>query len=202
MLRHDELLGPPGGEKESTMQEPQGPTTGTTLEDRLRAGVLAGTWALDPTASTVRFQSRSVWGLVAVKGVFHEVSGTGTVSSEGEVSGTVTVAAASVDTKNAKRDTHLRSADFFDTEHTPDIAVTVEGVHPSDRGATVTGTLTVRDRTRPLSLDAEVSERGDGEVVVDAEARVDRSDFGLTWNQLGMASMQATVSVHAVFTRQ
>jgi polyisoprenoid-binding protein YceI len=51
-------------------------------------------------------------GLVPVNGVFREVSENGAVSADGEVSGTVTVAAASIDTNNTRRDAHLRSADF------------------------------------------------------------------------------------------
>ena len=74
---------------------------------------LAGEWALDPRRSSIRLKSRSMWGLVPVNGVFREVRGHGTVSADGRVSGTVAVAAASIDTRNTRRDTHLRSADFF-----------------------------------------------------------------------------------------
>jgi polyisoprenoid-binding protein YceI len=66
----------------------------------------------------------------------------------------------------------------------------------------VTGTLTVRDRTRPVSFDAAVSTVDVGEVWLDAELEVNRCDFGLRWNQLGMASMNNTITVHAVFTRR
>jgi len=44
--------------------------------------------------------------------------------------------------------------------------------------------------------------QGDGEIWLDAEARIDRADFGLTWNQMGMASMNNTLSIHAALTRQ
>jgi len=181
---------------------PSGQSTAPTVDTLLRDGQLAGSWTLDPSRSQVRLSSKSMWGLVSVKGVFTDVSGTGTVSPSGAVSGTITVAAGSVDTKNKKRDAHLRSADFFDADNHPSITVSVDGITPSETGAQVTGTLAVRDRTRPVSFDAKVSAVDAAEVWLDAEVQVNRADFGLTWNQLGMASMDNTITVHAVFTRQ
>lgn len=167
-----------------------------------KEGNLAGEWVLDPAKSSIGLKSRSMWGLAPVKGVFRELTGNGTVRADGAVSGTVTVAAASIDTKNARRDTHLRSADFFDSGNYPDITFTVGAVRPSEQGVAVTGNLTVRDRTRPLSFDARTSGQGDGETWLDAEVSINRADFGLTWNQGGMASMRNTLSIHAVFTRR
>jgi polyisoprenoid-binding protein YceI len=178
-----------------------GPTTGSQLQELLKNAAFAGHWTLDPSRSTIGLRSRSMWGLVPVKGTFRQVAGVGTVSADGEVTGTLTVGAASVDTKNAKRDTHLRSADFFDADNHPDITFTLGSVRPSGRGAAVSGNLTVRGRTRPLSFEATVSAFDGGEVWLDAEVKVNRADFGLTWNQMGMASMDNTITVHAVFTR-
>jgi polyisoprenoid-binding protein YceI len=141
-------------------------------------------------------------GLAPVNGVFGEVSGDGAVSADGEVSGTVTVAAASIDTKNTRRDTHLRSADFFDSSNNPDITFTAEAVRPSDQGVAVTGALTVHGRTRPLSFDAAAAVHGDGEVRLDAEVHINRADFGLTWNLMRMASINNTLTIHATFTRR
>jgi polyisoprenoid-binding protein YceI len=178
-----------------------GQTTSSALQELLRDGKLAGSWALDAAKSEIGLKSKSMWGMMPVKGVFREVTGTGTVSATGDASGTITVAAKSIDTKNKKRDEHLRSADFFDVAHTPDITFAAEQVTPSAEGVTVTGALTVRDRTRPVSFAARVS--GDeAQVVLDGETEVNRADFGLTWNQLGMTSMNNTITVHAVFTRQ
>lgn len=180
---------------------PSGQMDAPALQALLKDAALTGTWALDASKSTVGLRSKSMWGVVSVKGVFRQVSGQGTVSPAGDVSGTMTVSAASIDTKNKKRDTHLRSADFFDSDTYPDITVTVNQARPSGQGVAVSGSLTVRDRTRPVTFDAQVSVISDGEVSLDAEIQVDRSDFGLTWNQMGMASMHNTIIVHAVFTR-
>jgi polyisoprenoid-binding protein YceI len=176
--------------------------TPSALQELLANGKLAGSWALDAARSEIGLKSKSMWGLVPVKGVFREVTGSGTVSAAGDVTGTVTVAAGSIDTKVKKRDEHLRSADFFDVANTPDITFAAEQVTPSGEGVTVTGALTVRDRTHPVSFAARVSGSDGAEVELDGEIQVNRADFGLTWNQLGMTSMNNTITVHAVFTRQ
>ena len=167
----------------------------------LKDAALIGNWTLDASKSTVGLRSKSMWGLVPVKGVFRQVSGQGTVSPTGDASGTITLSAASIDTKNKRRDTHLRSKDFFDSDTYPDITFTVDQARPSGQGVTVSGSLTVRDRTRPVTFDATVAAASDSEVSLDAEVQVDRSDFGLTWNQMGMASMHNTITIHAVFTK-
>jgi polyisoprenoid-binding protein YceI len=175
--------------------------TQAALRARLADGSLAGQWTLDPARSTATLRSKSMWGLAPVKGVFRDLEGSGTVSAAGEVTGSVAVAAGSVDTKNTKRDTHLRSADFFLAEKYPAITVSVGAIVPADQGVTVSGTLTVRDVSHPLSFPATVALADGGEVVLDATVPFDRSQFGLTWNQLGMASMHSTITIHAVFTR-
>ena len=179
-----------------------GQLTASALDTLLRDGKLAGSWALDASRSEVRLRSKSMWGLVAVKGVFGQVAGSGTVSAAGETSGTITVAAKSIDTKNKKRDEHLRSADFFDAANYPSITFQADQVQPSSEGVMVTGSLTVRGRTRPVSFGARVASFDGDEVWLDGAVQVNRGDFGLTWNQMGMASMNNTITVHAVFTRQ
>lgn len=103
---------------------------------------------------------------------------------------------------NTWRDRHLRSANFLDSGNNPDITFTADGIRPSGRGVAVVGALTVCGRTRPLSFDAVASVQGDGEIWLDAEVVINRADFGLTWNPIGMVSMDNTVSIHAVFTRR
>jgi polyisoprenoid-binding protein YceI len=134
-----------------------------------------------------------------VHGVFREVSGHGTVSADGEASGAITVAAVSIDTRNTRRDTHLRSAEIFDTGNHPDITFTADAVRPSGRAVAVAGALTVRGHTQPLSFDAVASVPGNGEISIDATARVDRTDFGLRWKGDGIASKTTILTIHAVF---
>ncbi|MFB7510289.1 YceI family protein, partial [Streptomyces broussonetiae] len=94
--------------------------------------VETGTWQLDPSASAVSLRHKTMWGLVTVKGAFTAVSGAGEVRPDGSATGTVTLEAASLDTKHAKRDTHLRSADFFDADQHPEITFAVRGADRLD----------------------------------------------------------------------
>jgi polyisoprenoid-binding protein YceI len=176
-------------------------TPAAALSDQLASGSLTGNWTLDPARSTATLKTKSIWGLVPVKGTFGEIGGGGTVSPAGEVTGRIVLKSGSLDTKNTKRDNHLRSGDFFLAEEYPEITFTLDKIVPAGDGVTVSGTLTVRDQTRPISFPATVTLAGDGEVTLDATVEVDRSEFGLTFNQMGMMATKNTVTIHAVFTR-
>jgi polyisoprenoid-binding protein YceI len=179
----------------------QGQPTTSALQALVQDGTLAGSWVLDPARSEVLLESRHTWGLRPVHGVFRRVTGNGTVTAAGQVTGTVTVAAGSIDTKNKMRDKDLQSAKIFDIANYPDITYTVDGIQPASEGVRVTGSLTVHGRTRPLSFDAKVTAAA-GEARLDAEIPVNRADFGLTYSPLRMASLDNTITVHAVFSRQ
>jgi polyisoprenoid-binding protein YceI len=163
---------------------------------------LAGEWILDASRSTVSLTSKSMAGLATVKGAFRQVTGEGTIAEDGTVGGTLTIAAASIDTRNPKRDKHLRSADFFDSANHPDITFAVAAIRPASQGVTVLGNLGIRGQERPLTFDATAVVHADREVQLVADVRVNRADFGLTWNVLGLMSMKSILTVHAVFTRR
>lgn len=171
------------------------------LRARLADGSLAGIWLLDPARSTVRLHSRGMWGLVPVKGTFSDVSGEALVAADGTTRGRMTAASASIDTRNKQRDEHLRSADFLHSDAHPQIVFTAERLTPAGDGATVAGTLQVHGRTRPLSVSVTITAEGDDEVRIDAEVRIDRFDFDMTWNRMGMAAKNSTITVSAVFLR-
>jgi polyisoprenoid-binding protein YceI len=173
----------------------------STLQAQLASGALAGDWTLDPSSSTVTLRSKSMWGLAPVKGVFRDVTGSGTITASGEVTGRIDVAAESVDTKNPRRDKHLRSADFFLSDKHPLITFTLDKLTVTGDGATVAGTLTARETGKPLSFPASATLTGDGEIVLDASVEVDRAEFGMTWSPLGLASVKNTIAIHAVFAR-
>jgi polyisoprenoid-binding protein YceI len=179
----------------------QGEPPISALEALVSDGTLTGSWILDPARSKVGLETRHTWGLRPLHGVFRQVTGHGTVTPAGQVTGTLIVAAGSIDTKNKMRDKDLRSAKLFDIADHPDITYTVEGMQPASGGVQVTGSLTVRGRTRPLPFDAKVSAAA-GEVRLDAEVPVNRADFGMTYSPMRMASLNQTITVHAVFTRQ
>ncbi|SEL74938.1 YceI family protein [Streptacidiphilus jiangxiensis] len=163
----------------------------------------SGRYQLDPGTSEVRIQHRTIWGLVTVKGRFTEVAGLGEVPTDGgSASGTLTMTAASLDTGHAKRDAHLRSADFFDTERFPELVFTAdEAKAQSDGTVEIAGRLTVHGVTEPLTLSGTVTGRTDQGVTVAVETVVDRDRFGLGWNRMGMLKGLTTVTVSATFTR-
>ena len=167
----------------------------------LADGKLAGAWTLDGAKSSVGLRTKSVWGLVKVNGTFGQVTGAAVISAAGEATGTITVAAASIDTGVKKRDDHLRSADFFDAAKYPDITFSATSVTLSGENATVAGTLTVRDQTRPVTVSGAVSANGTDEISLDAELPVNRSQYGMSFNQLGMMSMDNVMAIHAVFAK-
>jgi len=177
-----------------------GQVSDPVVQALLGGGELAGSWTLDPARSQVELNTKHTWGLRPLTGVFRQVTGNGTVTAAGEVTGTIAVAAASIDTKSTMRDKDLRSAKVFDVANHPDIIYTVEGMQPASEGVRVTGSLTVRGRTRSLSFDAKVS-AADGEVRLDAEVPVNRAEFGVTYSPMRMASLHNTIRVRAVFTR-
>ena len=173
------------------------------LQALLADGKLAGAWTLDGAKSSVGLNSKSMWNLVKVKGRFAQVTGAAAISAAGQATGTITVAAASVDTGVKKRDDHLRSADFFDAGKYPDISVGITAVALADDGesATFSGTLTVRDQTRPVTINGKLSAQGTDQIRLDAELPVNRRDYGMSFNQLGMMSLDNILTIHAVFTR-
>jgi polyisoprenoid-binding protein YceI len=173
------------------------------LQALLADGKLAGAWTLDGARTSVGLSSKSVWNLVKVKGRFTRVTGAAAISATGEVNGTLTVEAASVDTGNKKRDDHLRSADFFDAAKYPDISASVSSVTLSGDGedATFSGTLTVRDQTRPVTISGKVSAQGADAIALDAELPVNRGDYGMSFNQLNMMSLDNIITIHAVFAK-
>jgi polyisoprenoid-binding protein YceI len=131
----------------------------------------------------------------------------------GSARGRLEIGAASLDTGNAKRDKHLRSADFFNADEHPHIVAVLQraslagGTDPAvstgrtGDQVTVTGQLTAAGVTRPLTFTATLAEVTEAAVTVRAEAEIDRAQFGMTWNQLGMLRGSATISVVARFTR-
>ncbi len=160
---------------------------------------LAGpaSYQLDPATSIVTFSNKTFWGLVSVRGGFSDLSGTAEILADGSAHGQLQIGTASLNTKNRKRDQHLRSADFFHTAAHPTIIVAVTQAATSD-GSTVhaSGTLTVAGRTRPLTLTAKIAEASDESIALTADTQIDRADFEMTWNQLGM--LKGTAEVHVV----
>ncbi len=150
---------------------------------------LSGTYALDPSHSRVGFVTRHAM-IAKVRGAFNEVTGTATIDGANPSASAleVTIDAASIDTRDANRDGHLRSADFFDVETYPAISFKATGFEIVD-GETVevTGDLTIKDVTRPVTVPFEfggaaVDPFGNERIGFEGSVVVNRKDWGLTWN--------------------
>lgn len=147
-------------------------------------------WTLDAAHTSVGFSVRHLM-ISTVRGRFAEVQGRVETddTDPSRVAVDVTIAAASIDTREAQRDAHLRSADFFDVERFPSLSFTSRRVTDvSGEGLTLLGDLTIRDVTRPIALRVTAHGRardpwGGERAGFEATARIKRSDFGLTWNQ-------------------
>lgn len=149
------------------------------------------TWKIDPTHSNVEFAVRHLM-ITTVRGRFAKVEGTVVTDdadpTKAEVD--VTIDVNSIDTREPQRDTHLKSADFFDAEKYPSIAF--KGSRVTDvQGDTfkLVGDLTMHGVTREVTLDVTSEGRGKDPWGGDragysATTKVNRSDFGLTWNQV------------------
>ncbi len=155
-------------------------------------GLVPGSWTFDPAHSEVAFTVRHA-GISKVRGTFRDVDAQLRVGEPIEDSVLeATVQMASIDTKNADRDGHVRSADFFDVEKHPTMIFRSTSVAFEGEEGTITGELTIKDVTRTVEFATEFNG-----VVVDAfgvtrggfsaETTISRKDFGITWN----AAMEA-----------
>ena len=160
--------------------------TATRTLDDIQAPA-AGTWAIDPTHTTVEFIGRHLV-FTKVRGRFTGVSGAVTVADEPNASSVeITLDATSITTGTPDRDAHLKSADFFDVETYPEITFKSTAVEWKGHEGTVTGDLTVRGVSKPITLDVDLTgvvtdPWGGDRAVFSASGEVDREDWGLTWN--------------------
>jgi polyisoprenoid-binding protein YceI len=174
----------------------------TTVETLLNDPDTAGVWNLVPDRSTINFKIKNMWGLISVKGRFTEFTADGQVTGKGAIFGRVDIQAASLRTGIGKRDEHLRSADFFDVERFPEISVVVTAVQPTTgNAADLQATFSIKGVTAPVPLPVGITLLDDGSVRLLAKTEVDRAQFGLRWNRLGMIGERATVSADAYFVR-
>lgn len=166
-------------------------TEAPTLDTRSFEGTLipaAGRYALDPTHTTVAFVAKHLM-VSKTRGRFGEFEGTIVIADDPlESSVAVTIDAASVDSRTADRDAHLRSADFLDVENHPTLSFRSIAVrHIDGDDFEVDGELTIKGVTRGVTLAMElegvvVDPWGGQRLGFSAHTEIDREDWGLTWN--------------------
>jgi polyisoprenoid-binding protein YceI len=146
------------------------------------------TWTIDPAHSSVTFSAKhmmvtTVRGSMKIRDFDLDFDPDDIVDSKVRVS----LDAATIDTDNEQRDAHLRSADFLDVEQFPTIDFASTRIEPDGDDYRIHGDLTIRGTTRPVILEAEyggavTNMQGGRSAGFSATTRVDREDFGLTWN--------------------
>jgi polyisoprenoid-binding protein YceI len=146
----------------------------------------AGTWSVDPVHSRVDFEVRYLAG--TFKGEFHEVGAELTVDGErASLEGTARV--ASVDVKDENLAAHLQSPDFFDAERHPELRFAAGGIRLDGDGKVfVDGELTIKGVTRPVTVTGTatapiVDAYGNDRIGLELRTSVDRTEFGVDWNQ-------------------
>ena len=170
-------------------------------------------WSIDTTHSEVSFTVRHMV-FAKVRGSFLKWSGAVEADDNGAITAlSATIETASIDTREAQRDGHLKSPDFFDAASFPTMSFRSTGLRGDLRGSfQVDGELTIRGNTRPVTLDVERTGGGkdpwgNTRVGYRATARISRADFGLTWNaalELGgvLVGEQVDIEIETQLVRQ
>jgi len=146
------------------------------------------TWKIDPSHTDVAFSAKHMM-ITTVRGKFDRVEGEIVLDEANPAvsSGEIRIGAASLSTGFEQRDNHLRSADFFDVENNPWIVARTTGIEKAGDGYLVHTDVTIRGTTRPLTFEAAFlgvvpNMQGGRHAGFHLTAKVNREDFGLTWN--------------------
>lgn len=150
-------------------------------------GLTAGTYTIDPTHTEISFSVRHL-AISKVRGHFQTFAGTVEIAEQIEDStASATIDVASINTNQAQRDEHLRTSDFFNVEEFPEMTFNSTSVAVDGGDLTINGDLTLRGVTKPVTLEAEfggatVDGYGNTKVGFEATTKINRQDFGVTWN--------------------
>ena len=146
------------------------------------------TWKIDPAHTDVAFSAKHMM-VTNVRGKFDQVEGELAIDENDPTksSGEIRIGAASVSTGFDRRDEHLRSADFFDSQNHPWIVARATAIEPKGDGYVLHADVTIRDVTRPVTFEAEFlgmvsGLQGGRHAGFHLVGKVNREDWGLTWN--------------------
>ena len=150
---------------------------------------LTGTYTLDPAHTRIGFVARHAM-VTKVRGAFNEFEGTATLdgANPANSSAQVTISTASIDTRNAQRDGHLRSNDFLAMDEYPQITFVSTGARQVDESTfELTGDLTIKGVTNPITIPfsfegAAKDPFGNLRVGFEGAVTINRKDYGITWN--------------------
>ena len=161
--------------------------TSTTTSTALAA--VTGTWAIDASHTTIAFSARHAM-VAKTRGRFDEFEGTLVLDGDDVAASTaeLTIQAASLETKSADRDAHLKSPDFLDVENFPTLTFATTAVsHQGGNDFTLTGDLTIHGVTKSVDIAVELvgvnaDPWGGTRIGLEGRTEISRKDFGLTWN--------------------
>jgi polyisoprenoid-binding protein YceI len=155
-------------------------------------------WRIDPSRSTVEFEVPVLGGLMKVRGGFDRYDGRLDLRRRPAIE--LTIDAGSVNTKNARRDRHLRSNDFLGAEAHPHIRFESGSVALDGERLAVAGTLHAAVGSEPLQLDATLRQ-DDAELEIEATAEVDQRRLGMTLTWMGIIGAPAKLAVRGRLVR-
>lgn len=189
-------------------------STLTTSENATSTAVGTRTYILDGPHTQAQFKVRHMM-ITNVTGEFKQIEGTFNYNPNDPTLNHVdiSIAASSIDTRDTNRDTHLKSADFFDVENFPTLTFSSKKFERTDDGYTVTGDLTIRGTTKEvvLNVDGPTDEIkdpwGNSRIGIVATTKINRKEFGLNWNvalEAGgfLVSDEIRINIEAEFTKQ
>ncbi|NDU74952.1 polyisoprenoid-binding protein [Actinomadura sp. DSM 109109] len=149
-------------------------------------GLTAGTWNIDPAHSEVTFVIRHL--MSKVRGTFTDFTGAVQIAEElSESTATAQIQVGSIDTRNADRDAHVRTADVLDVENHPTMTFATKGVREQDGEYLLDGDLTIKGVTRPVTLTVEFNGVGEDpwggtRAGFSAATTINRKDWGIEFN--------------------
>jgi polyisoprenoid-binding protein YceI len=161
-------------------------------------GLATGSWRLDPARSRIEFQVRHFYGLMTVKGNFDSYRGSLDLSAHPAIE--LIIDADSLDTKQKKRDTHLRSDDFFDVANHPQVRFEADTATLDGNTLKARGLLHAAGKHIPLHVDATITPVDD-EFAIEATALADQRELGMTWSPIGITRAPSKLIVSGRLVR-
>ncbi len=160
--------------------------------DTTPSSLASGSWRLDPARSSVEFHVPHFYGLITVKGRFERYQGTLDPSARPAIK--LLIDAESLDTKQKKRDKHLRSDDFFDVSNHPQVRFEADVATLDGDTLKAEGELYAAGKHIPLDVEATITQIGD-EFEIEATALADQRKLGMTWSPMGITRTPAKLIV-------
>jgi polyisoprenoid-binding protein YceI len=154
-----------------------------SIDVATNTGLPTGTWSIDPSHSEVGFTARHL--MSKVRGLFEKFEGQIVISENASASAAIDL--TSINTRDEQRDTHLRSKDFFDVEGSGPMTFQSTGIEAGGKGFLVTGDLSIKGVTRPVTLDVEffgsqTDPWGGTRAGFEGTTEISRKDFGVDFN--------------------